>query len=59
MFSPLKNFKTMNLVKTQMSRCSTLAKYKTLSLTTPKPFVIHVELNRPEKLNAMNKTMWM
>lgn len=33
--------------------------YDTLKVTTPKPFVYHVELNRPEKLNAMNKTMWL
>jgi len=33
--------------------------FKTLSVTSPKPFVFHVELNRPDKLNAMNYTMWM
>ncbi|KAG5305683.1 ECH1 protein, partial [Acromyrmex insinuator] len=32
--------------------------YKTLVVTIPKPFVYMVKLNRPEKLNAMNPTMW-
>ncbi|XP_020283298.1 delta(3,5)-Delta(2,4)-dienoyl-CoA isomerase, mitochondrial [Pseudomyrmex gracilis] len=32
--------------------------YKTLSVSSPKPFVYLVNLNRPEKLNAMNPTMW-
>ncbi|XP_071573272.1 delta(3,5)-Delta(2,4)-dienoyl-CoA isomerase, mitochondrial [Temnothorax nylanderi] len=31
--------------------------YKTLAVSTPKPFVYMVKLNRPEKLNAMNPTM--
>uniref|UniRef100_R4G4P5 Delta(3,5)-Delta(2,4)-dienoyl-CoA isomerase, mitochondrial n=3 Tax=Rhodnius TaxID=13248 RepID=R4G4P5_RHOPR len=34
------------------------ASYKTLNVTVPKPFVYHVQLNRPEKLNAFNETMW-
>lgn len=33
--------------------------YKTLKLTTPQPFVVHVELNRPDRLNAFNKLMWV
>ncbi|CAL1673164.1 unnamed protein product [Lasius platythorax] len=32
--------------------------YKTLAISTPKPFVYMVKLNRPEKLNALNPTMW-
>ncbi|KAF6215447.1 hypothetical protein GE061_010200 [Apolygus lucorum] len=32
--------------------------YKTLKLTVPKPFVYHVELNRPDKLNAFNRDLW-
>lgn len=32
-------------------------KFETLALSSPKPFVVHVELNRP-KLNALNKVMW-
>lgn len=35
------------------------SKYHTLSITTPKEFVYHVELNRPKKLNAFNKDMFM
>lgn len=59
MFSVLKNLKMSNLAKIQLATCSTLPKYETLAVTTPKPFVVHVELNRPEKLNAMNKKMWL
>jgi delta(3,5)-delta(2,4)-dienoyl-CoA isomerase len=35
------------------------SQFNALSITVPKPFVYHVELNRPKKLNAMNNTMWM
>lgn len=33
-------------------------KYETLSVSVPKPFVCMVQLNRPEKRNAMNGRMW-
>lgn len=33
--------------------------FKTLAITTPKPFVFHVELNRPKKLNAIDREMWL
>ncbi|XP_046825768.1 delta(3,5)-Delta(2,4)-dienoyl-CoA isomerase, mitochondrial isoform X1 [Vespa crabro] len=36
----------------------TSAKYETLSVSMPKPFVCMVQLNRPEKRNAMNGKMW-
>lgn len=36
-----------------------ISEYKTLAVTTPKPFVFHVELNRPQRYNAINKEMWM
>lgn len=42
--------------KATMSSAKT---YETLSVTVPKPFVYQVELNRPTKLNALNKTMWL
>ncbi|KAJ3076502.1 putative enoyl CoA hydratase [Rhizoclosmatium hyalinum] len=37
---------------------STLPKYKTLVLSVPVEGVLHVEFNRPKKLNAMNPQMW-
>jgi len=33
-------------------------KFETLAVTEPSQFVYHVEINRPEKRNAMNKTFW-
>ncbi|XP_069842718.1 delta(3,5)-Delta(2,4)-dienoyl-CoA isomerase, mitochondrial isoform X1 [Dendropsophus ebraccatus] len=32
--------------------------YETLKVTTPVDHVFHVEINRPEKRNAMNKAFW-
>ena len=32
--------------------------FKALNVTQPAPHVINVELNRPNKMNAMNNTMW-
>ena len=32
--------------------------FETLKVTRPKDFVVHVELNRPEKRNAMNQAFW-
>ncbi|KAK6619092.1 hypothetical protein RUM44_003474 [Polyplax serrata] len=46
------------MVKTQAARASTFPSYKALMVSNPKPYVVHVELNRPEKMNAMDRTMW-
>lgn len=35
-----------------------LPTYKTLAVSVPRPFVYMVKMNRPEKLNAINPTMW-
>ncbi|KAL5283709.1 ECH1.2 family protein [Megaselia abdita] len=32
---------------------------KTLSVSNPKPYVFHVQLNRPDKYNAFTKQMWL
>ncbi|KAM9358666.1 delta(3,5)-Delta(2,4)-dienoyl-CoA isomerase, mitochondrial isoform 1-T1 [Symphorus nematophorus] len=32
--------------------------YTTLAISQPAEFITHVELHRPEKLNAMNKAFW-
>jgi len=32
--------------------------YETLAVSMPSEFVAHVELNRPNKGNAMNKAFW-
>lgn len=43
------------------SLCSAATKYnfETLRLSSPQPFVMHVELSRPDRLNAFNKRMWI
>jgi len=48
-------------VVARSERCmsNTSYNYETLSVTEPSPFVIHVELNRPAKMNALNNDMWM
>ncbi|XP_001991373.2 delta(3,5)-Delta(2,4)-dienoyl-CoA isomerase, mitochondrial [Drosophila grimshawi] len=33
--------------------------FKSLAISSPKPFVFHVELNRPKKLNAISREMWI
>lgn len=38
--------------------CAMQDKFETLAVNWPKPFVAHVELNRPKRLNAFNKKMW-
>lgn len=35
-----------------------MPQYETLAVSVHAPFVYHVELNRPDRLNAMNGTMW-
>ena len=37
---------------------SSLPNYETLKLSQPKPYVTLVELNRPKKLNAINKQLF-
>lgn len=32
--------------------------YKALAVSVPRDHVYHVQLNRPDKLNALNKTLW-
>jgi len=32
--------------------------FSTLNVTVPSPFVYNVEVNRPKKMNALNKEMW-
>lgn len=32
--------------------------FETLQVSVPKPYVYHVELNRPKKVNAINEQMW-
>lgn len=45
--------------KNFVNRLSSTMVYETLSVSVPHEFVYHVSLNRPDKLNALNKTMWL
>ncbi|XP_025422612.1 delta(3,5)-Delta(2,4)-dienoyl-CoA isomerase, mitochondrial isoform X2 [Sipha flava] len=36
-----------------------IAQYQTLKIDSPKEFVFNVQLNRPDKANAMNTPMWL
>uniref|UniRef100_A0A182VZY6 Delta(3,5)-Delta(2,4)-dienoyl-CoA isomerase, mitochondrial n=1 Tax=Anopheles minimus TaxID=112268 RepID=A0A182VZY6_9DIPT len=40
------------------SNASEKYNFKTLKLTTPTPFVVHVEFNRPDRMNAFNRQLW-
>ncbi|XP_058806117.1 delta(3,5)-Delta(2,4)-dienoyl-CoA isomerase, mitochondrial isoform X1 [Phymastichus coffea] len=52
----LKNIRsTVNKVTTIMESKS----YNTLSIKQHSPAIFHVQLNRPEKLNALNDLMWI
>lgn len=49
-----------NLCATAVRSSDASEKYnfKTLKLTTPTPFVVHVEFNRPDRMNAFNRQLW-
>lgn len=38
---------------------SAMSQYHTLKIENSKECVYNVQINRPEKANAMNKTMWL
>lgn len=42
-----------------MAQLVRYATYKHFLVTSPAPFVAHVEINRPEKLNAFYEAMWL
>ena len=46
-------------VLNSQGRFSAMARsYETLEVTKPAEWVVQVQLNRPEKSNAMNRTFW-
>ncbi|XP_065344915.1 delta(3,5)-Delta(2,4)-dienoyl-CoA isomerase, mitochondrial-like [Cloeon dipterum] len=53
----LKNSPILTLKHTR-NFASTMEGFKELNVTMPKPFVYQVELNRPKKLNALNRAIW-
>ena len=42
-----------------MAQLQGYAAYKHFAVTSPSPFVAHVEINRPAKLNAFFEAMWL
>ncbi|KAJ8681516.1 hypothetical protein QAD02_017308 [Eretmocerus hayati] len=57
-FSKVFSLKGLNQSKKLFSSM-TLKNYKSLAVSEPSPMVYHVQLNRPEKLNAINDDMWI
>jgi len=43
---------------TAISKMSTLSNLQTVKVSSPKTHIYHVELNRPDKVNALNLKMW-
>ena len=43
---------------TQLTRNYGSSEYETIEVTAPAQYVIRVQLNRPEKSNAMNRVFW-
>ena len=41
-----------------MSTAAPEYKFETLEVTKPREHVLNVQLNRPDKLNAMNRLFW-
>ncbi|CAO1422346.1 unnamed protein product [Diamesa tonsa] len=53
-------FKVLSRVaRSQFGAARNMSTYETLKVLTPKEFVVHVELNRPDKYNAFSKLMWI
>ena len=47
----------LNLLNSRMNSSEPYT-FETLAVSKPQEHVVQVELNRPEKRNAMNKTFW-
>ena len=41
-----------------LARAMSSYTYSSLNVTVPSPYVYSVEMNRPKKMNALNKEMW-
>lgn len=52
--------RTLSATAAMMATSTFSIKYKfeTLLVSTPREYVYHVELNRPQQLNAMNSVFW-
>ena len=50
----LRGFNSQSLLARAMSSYT----YNSLNVTVPSPYVYNVEMNRPKKMNALNKELW-
>lgn len=57
----IKQFKSINIIAASVRKMSDLAayQYETLQVTSPCDHVLHVELNRPDKRNAMSRQFFV
>ncbi|CAL4084123.1 unnamed protein product, partial [Meganyctiphanes norvegica] len=58
-------FSGMNILRPVLNACRSMSStaaegysFETLAVTKPREHVYHVQLNRPDKLNTINKVMW-
>lgn len=58
-FNFLPMFKIVRTAVSLKSGKKMFSTFETLKLTSPKEYVVQVELNRPAQLNAFNRAMWM
>jgi 1,4-dihydroxy-2-naphthoyl-CoA synthase len=53
------SFQSFQQADFALSLKSTMASYQNFLVNTPLPFVAHVQINRPNKLNAFFEEMWL
>merc|ERR1739838_864299 len=62
---PLRSISRLNILRPVLSVCRSMSStpaegytFETIAVTKPREHVYHVQLNRPDKLNSINKAMW-
>ena len=55
---PVVAIKSFGISAIKMSSLAQYQNYETLLVTSPKENVVHVQLNRPIQMNAMNQAFW-
>lgn len=57
-FRSIQCFRPVKFLAAAMSSNSSMYQYETLEVTSEQEHVLHVRLNRPDRLNAMNRIFW-